>query len=102
MLKGILGLLLLAQLNRGDDYGYSIVSALRDVGFTELAEGTVYPALTRLENAGDLTSYLSHSTCGPARKYYRVTEQGHRALAERQAAWQHLTTAVSAALTREG
>jgi len=46
MLKGVLALLLLSLLADEDNYGYGIVTALREAGFTDLAEGTVYPALT--------------------------------------------------------
>ncbi|KGN41095.1 PadR family transcriptional regulator [Knoellia aerolata] len=106
MLKGVLGLLLLSMLSTGDQYGYGIVTQLRVAGFDDLAEGTVYPALTRLEAAGFLESYLLRSDSGPARKYYRLTDTGHAELAHRQTAWNGLvrsvetaTAAVSAALT---
>lgn len=78
MLKGVLSLLLLSLLGEGQDYGYAIVVRLHKAGFVGLAEGTVYPALTRLESAGLLEASLVRSTSGPARKYYRVTPQGAR------------------------
>ena len=59
MLKGVLGLLLLSALSTGDHYGYGLVTQLRSAGFDDLAEGTVYPGLTRLESPGLLDSYLA-------------------------------------------
>lgn len=101
MLKGVLGLLLLSALSAGDEYGYGLVVRLRESGFDDLAEGTVYPGLTRLENAGFLESYLLPSRSGPARKYYRITEAGMAELADRRAAWERLTRAVTSAVTPE-
>lgn len=96
MLKGVLALLLLSVLAEADGYGYGIVTRLRDTGFGDLAEGTVYPALTRLEASGFLESYLLRSEHGPARKYYRTTAAGLRELANRGAAWAELVDAVTA------
>lgn len=97
MLKGVLGLLLLSMLSTGDHYGYGIVTQLRGAGFEDLAEGTVYPGLTRLEAAGLLESYLLRSDSGPARKYYRLTEAGRAELAHRQTAWSDLVRSVTTA-----
>ncbi|HQH08929.1 MAG TPA: PadR family transcriptional regulator [Phycicoccus sp.] len=96
MLKGVLALLLLSLLADEDNYGYGIVTALREAGFTDLAEGTVYPALTRLEAAGHLESYLQRSASGPARKYYRTTDAGRTDLVARQESWHDLVTSVAA------
>lgn len=97
MLKGVLGLLLLSILAAGDEYGYGLVLRLRESGFDDLAEGTVYPSLTRLEQAGFLESYLARSRSGPARKYYRITEAGLAELEDRRASWEHLVQAVTVA-----
>lgn len=94
MLKGVLALLLLSLLAEQDSYGYGIVTRLREAGFDDLAEGTVYPALTRLEAADLLESYLERSTAGPARKYYRTTSAGRAELAVRTHSWQSLVAAV--------
>lgn len=99
MLKGVLALLLLSVIEEADGYGYSIVSRLKDAGFEDLGEGTVYPALTRLEAAGHLESYLQRSASGPARKYYRTTESGRRELLTRAASWRHLVAAVDTVTT---
>lgn len=95
MLKGALGLLLLELLSAQEDYGYSVVIRLRERGFEDLAEGTVYPALSRLESQGLLEARLVRSASGPARKYYRPTAAGQ---AERDRAarmWHRLAAAVA-------
>lgn len=97
MLKGVLALLLLSLLSEQDGYGYSIVTRLKAAGFDDLAEGTVYPALTRLEAAGLLESRLERSASGPARKYYRTTELGRAELATRAESWRALVAAVDVA-----
>ena len=94
MLKGVLALLLLSLLADEDNYGYGIVTALREAGFTDLAEGTVYPALTRLEAAGHLESYLQRSASGPARKYYRTTADGRADLVARRESWNDLVASL--------
>ncbi len=90
MLKGLVSLLLLALLDEGEDYGYSLVVRLRDGGLEEVAEGTVYPALARLEQGGWLSTHLVPSQRGPARKYYKITAAGRRELASQLDAWHRL------------
>ena len=102
MLKGVLSLLLLHVLSSEEGYGYGVVTRLREAGFTGLAEGTVYPALTRLEGAGLLTSHLQRSTSGPARKYYAISDRGRAELARARASWDQLRTAVGAVLDEGG
>lgn len=87
VLKGILSMLLLRVVDQAEDYGYSIVVRLKELGFDDLAEGTVYPALTRLESKGLLSSRLVPSTQGPARKYYRTTPTGVEELERALTAW---------------
>ena len=94
MLKGVLALLLLRLVGNREDYGYALVVRLREAGFTELTEGSVYPALTRLESAGLLDSRLVRSASGPARKYYVVTATGQSEAARALAAWSALTVNV--------
>ena len=83
-------MLLLQVLHENEDYGYSIVVRLQELGFDGLAEGTVYPALTRLESKGFLTSELVPSNAGPARKYYRPTSSGTAELERAARAWASL------------
>ncbi len=98
MLKGVLSLLLLRQIEEREDYGYALVVRLHEAGFTDLAEGTVYPALSRLEGAGLLHSSLRRSAAGPARKYYRLTAAGADELSRALSAWAALTENVDRVL----
>lgn len=83
-------MLLLQVLHAETDYGYSVVVRLQQLGFDGLAEGTVYPALSRLEGKGLLRSELVASDVGPARKYYRPTDAGLAELAKATEAWTEL------------
>jgi len=94
MLKGLLALLLLSLLAEHDDYGYSLVERLRAGGLTDVAEGTVYPALARLERGGFLVTSLVPSDRGPARKYYQLSTSGRDELGVRRASWNALTNVV--------
>ena len=98
MLKGVLSLLLLRLCEAREDYGYSIVVRLHRSGFADLAEGTVYPALSRLESRGLLEAYLVPSSSGPARKYYRLTDSGRTEMVRAHEAWIGLVSAVDGAL----
>lgn len=94
MLKGVLSLLLLRLVAEREDYGYSIVVRLHEMGFDDLAEGSVYPALSRLAGNGLLASRLVRSASGPARNYYSITDAGKAEIARSLAAWRGLVTAV--------
>ncbi len=98
-LKGHLDGLLLAVLADGPAHGYSVISALRDRsnGEFDLPEGTVYPALHRLEKAGLLSS--SWSADAPRRRrVYAITPAGERSLRQRRTEWRGFTSAVDAVL----
>jgi len=101
MLKGLVTLLLLHLVAEREDYGYALVVRLREAGFGEMAEGTVYPALARLEQAKRLDSFLVPSEKGPARKYYRLTSAGELELDRTRAAWNHLTGLVAGLVSKE-
>jgi len=98
LLKGVLSMLLLRLLAERESYGYELVGRLRDLGLDGIAEGTVYPALSRLEREGRVAARLIASRSGPARKYYRPTPAGYTALAEGVGAWRDLAGAVQTAL----
>ena len=100
MLKGVLGLLLLHLLAEHESYGYEVVQRLHELGLTDVAAGTVYPALSRLEREKRLSARLVASNEGPARKYYRPTRAGYAALAAGTAQWESLVDLVSGQLSR--
>ncbi|UZN02199.1 PadR family transcriptional regulator [Cellulomonas sp. S1-8] len=102
LLKGVLPMLALAALTRAETYGYELVTVLRDAGLTELSTGTLYPVLTRLERDGLLTSRLVASSSGPARKYYRPSDVGLRALADQRTAWAALVAVAGRVLADAG
>jgi PadR family transcriptional regulator, regulatory protein PadR len=96
-LKGHLDLLLLAVLQAQPAHGYAIIEALRrrSSGAFNLPEGTVYPALHRLERAGLLASRWSSET-GRRRRVYELTEQGRAVLQEYQQEWRRFSEGVEA------
>jgi PadR family transcriptional regulator PadR len=65
-----------------------------------VAEGTVYPALARLEREGRISARLVPSSSGPARKYYRLTPTGNAALDSARTAWEELVGVVARLLSR--
>lgn len=102
-LKGHLELLLLATVRSGPAHGYAICDSLRrrSGGELDLPEGTVYPALHRLESAGLLESDWSVVE-GRRRRLYRLTRQGQAALGERSSQWQRFSGAISAVVEGPG
>jgi PadR family transcriptional regulator PadR len=100
LLKGVLSLLLLQLLAEQESYGYEVVQRLHEIGLADVLEGTVYPALARLEREGRLSARLVSSNAGPARKYYRPTPTGYEALASGTANWLSLTDVVDSVLSR--
>ncbi|GAA2570152.1 PadR family transcriptional regulator [Winogradskya consettensis] len=100
LLKGVLSVLLLHLLAERESYGYEVVQRLQAAGFADVLEGSVYPALTRLQREGRLETRLVPSASGPARKYYRLTAGGHEALAGGLGAWSRHIAAVDAVLSR--
>lgn len=100
LLKGVLSLLLLQLLAERESYGYEVVQQLHDLGLVDVLEGTVYPALSRLEREGRVSARLVASTSGPARKYYRPTPTGYDALAHGRADWSAFVDMVGGVLQR--
>ncbi|MDU9001822.1 PadR family transcriptional regulator [Streptomyces mirabilis] len=100
LLKGVLSLLLLQLLSERESYGYELVQRLRGSGLPDIAEGTVYPALARLEREKRISSQLVRSRSGPARKYYRPTDVGYRALSQGVSDWMSLAATVTPVLSR--
>lgn len=80
--KGILELAVMAALEEGPHYGYSLIRKLADCGSISLKEGTVYPILARLDRDGVVRSEWVVSAQGPPRKYYTLTPAGRELLAE--------------------
>jgi DNA-binding PadR family transcriptional regulator len=96
-LKGNLDLLLLSVLAAGPAHGYAIISAVRERsgGTFDLPEGTIYPALHRLADAGLLGSSWADAQ-GRKRRVYALTDKGAAALAAEQTEWRRFASGVQA------
>ena len=94
MRKGVLEYCILSILKEEDAYVAEILSSLKDAKML-VVEGTIYPLLTRLKNAGLLNYRWEESTGGPPRKYYGLTETGKIFLTELTTTWYDLKTAVN-------
>ena len=97
--KGHLDLLLLGVLGDGAGHGYRVISELRQRtdGAMDLPEGSVYPALHRLEDAGLLASEWEPGA-PRRRRVYRLTADGQAALAAEHRDWRALVSAIDAVL----
>ncbi len=87
MLKGTLEGIVLAILSARPAYGYEITSRLRDQGFTDIAEGTVYAVLLRIEKRGLVDVEKVPSEKGPPRKVYALNDEGRQYLEEFWDTW---------------
>ncbi|WP_439817738.1 PadR family transcriptional regulator [Zavarzinia sp. CC-PAN008] len=96
MLKGHLDTIVLAALAAGPAHGYAIIEAIRNQsGSTfDLPEGTIYPALHRLEGAGLLASTWQVPPGGRRRRVYALTPAGTAALAQRRKSWARFANGV--------
>jgi len=90
MLKGILEGIVLATLSAQPAYGYEITARLRERGFTELVEGTVYAVLIRIEQRGLVDVRKVPSEKGPPRKVYSLNDRGREDLEEFWKTWSFL------------
>jgi PadR family transcriptional regulator PadR len=99
VLKGHLDALILAVVADAPMHGYAIIEELkrRSGGSLSLPEGTVYPALHRLEAAGLLSSAWSHGE-GRRRRVYELTRRGERELGVRRGEWREFVNVVEAVM----
>jgi len=93
MRKGILELCILSILDNGEAYPSDILKELKESKLI-VVEGTLYPLLNRLKNAGLLTYRWEESNSGPPRKYYTLTELGKNFSHEMENTWDDLHKAV--------
>jgi PadR family transcriptional regulator PadR len=91
MLKGTLEGIVLAILSGRPAYGYEITARLRGMGFSDIAEGTVYALLIRIEQKGLVDVEKHPSEKGPPRKVYSLNVQGQEYLEEFWGTWSFLT-----------
>lgn len=102
MLKGHLDMIVLAALSAGPAHGYAVIEEIkrRSGQKFNLPEGTVYPALHRLEEAGLLASRWVTAESGRRRRVYALTKRGSRGLAEQRAVWEQFSVAIGGLLGR--
>jgi PadR family transcriptional regulator PadR len=96
-LRGALDLCLLAVIDGEPAYGYEMTQRLRAHGLT-VAEGSIYPALGRLQRDALVEPFAMDGTGGPPRKYYRLTRTGRTALHRWAGEWRALTLAIGSVL----
>ncbi|MFQ5996190.1 MAG: PadR family transcriptional regulator [Dehalococcoidales bacterium] len=98
LLRGNTEALLLFLVNELEHaYGYQLIKEIgrKSEGFFHFKEGTVYPALRKLENDGLLQGEWQETPSGQERRYYRVTEKGKEVLKKKLAVWQSFSTAMN-------
>jgi PadR family transcriptional regulator, regulatory protein PadR len=93
MRKGVLEYCILLVLDGEPLYASNIIQSLKEAKMI-VVEGTLYPLLTRLKNAGLLSYRWEESTQGPPRKYYELTDKGRKFLNELEGSWSELVDAV--------
>lgn len=102
MLKGHLDNILLAVVESGPLHGYAIIEAIkqRSDGSLDLPEGTIYPALHRLELSGLLQSHWVDPPSGRKRRVYELTQKGSSALSEKREGWSRFVAAVDGLMAK--
>ena len=100
ILKGHLDMIVLAVLAAGPAHGYAVMEEIRQRSKQafDLPEGTIYPVLHRLEQAGFLSSRWVTAESGRQRRVYALTRRGARAFAGQQALWQKFAAAMGGLL----
>lgn len=93
IMKGSIDILLLSIVSKRDMYGYEMVKTLKHNSgeLYNMGEGTLYPALKRLENKKWLESYWDNPEVGARRKYYCITDTGKKELARKLQEWEKIS-----------
>jgi PadR family transcriptional regulator PadR len=97
--KGVLELCILDIISRGEVYTSDMLSELTEARMM-VVEGTLYPLLSRLKNAGYLDYKWVESTSGPPRKYYLLTDAGRKFLEELEITWKEMAASVSSIMQK--
>jgi PadR family transcriptional regulator PadR len=102
--RGTIELVLLTLLGERERYGYEIVAAIeeRSGGRLEVRDGTLYPVLYRLEEAGFVAPRWETPERGVPRKYYRITDEGKEEAGRLREEWREFAAALDAILAGEG
>jgi len=97
LLQGTLDMLVLHALLAGPAHGYTIAKIIeqRSDAFLQVEQGSLYPALNRLEDRGSVDSYWATSENNRRARYYRLTPKGRRQLQQEAAQWRQLVHAIA-------
>lgn len=95
MLKGVLEGCIMEIISRDKTYGYEITQQLRNLGFDDVVEGTVYAILVRLERRGFVSIEKKPSDMGPPRKFYSLTKEGCRELNRFWLKWHFVSSKIN-------
>jgi len=99
LLKGVLDMCLLSLIAEEPSYGYEMAAKLEDRGLRLVSEGSIYPALSRLQKTGLVDGYFVETDgSGPPRKYYRIGSDGRSHLKTWAGEWEALSTGVTSVL----
>jgi PadR family transcriptional regulator, regulatory protein PadR len=101
MLKGLLEGCVLEIISRGETYGYEITQQLRELGFTDVVEGTVYTITMRLEKNNLVNIEKKPSTMGPPRKFYTLNAAGQQHLVTFWEKWRFVSNKINELKTRK-
>ena len=103
LLQGTLDLLILHALQRGAMHGYAVAQTIHLLSdeILKVEEGSLYPALYRLELDGAISAYWGLSDNNRKAKYYEITKRGRKLIAEQHEAWDRLSAAVDRVLARQ-
>lgn len=102
LLHGVLDMCLLSIIDEQESYGYEMVSKLSERGLDLASEGSIYPLLSRLQKQGLIEGYLVQSSEGPARKYYRMSDEGRETLSLWRDEWHAFSDSVDGVLNGGG
>ncbi|WP_456279328.1 PadR family transcriptional regulator [Bacillus sp. AK128] len=102
LVKGSTSLILLQLLEQQDMYGYQLVKEMEEKSghALQVKEGTLYPALHKLEQKGYVEAYWQEQEKGPARKYYKITNEGQKILEHKTKEWNHFVNMIQGFIGR--
>ena len=95
----LLVICVLALLARRESYGYQLAQSLDEAGIGPIQGGTLYPVLLRLQRTGLVVAHWREGAAGPARKYYRITDEGRVALDHGGRDWRQFVAPVTGLVT---
>lgn len=104
MLKGTLDMMILRTLMGGDAHGHTIAKVIERTSedILEVEQGSLYPALHRLEDRGWVASSWGHSENNRKAKFYRLTAAGRKQLVRESSRWRQMTRAIGLVMGEEG